>query len=202
MATLPLISTETYVLLVVDMQKDGLDPGGPIYADGGYAVAPNITKLAQAARAAGVRVIHTQHTHQKDLSDFGIAGYFEEPSCIAGTEGRDFVDGMEPHEEDIVVEKRRYSAFHATDLDLKLRGLGASGIFVCGVLTDACVLSTVVDARSRDYKVWMLDDALSGTNPENHRNALEIMSVYFAEITNTQRILNFLAPSSTTPSSS
>src|SRR5690606_4138844 len=117
---------------------------------------------------------------------FGIAGYFEKPSCVYGTEGIEFIESMQPAKDDIVVQKRRYSAFFDTDLELILRGLGVKGILICGVLTDACVLSTVVDARARDFKVWAVSDALSGTTPEKHLAALDIYEGYFADVVTTE----------------
>lgn len=60
-----------------------------------------------------------------------------------------------------------------------------AGLFVCGVLTDACVLSTVVDVRARDYKVWAIRDALAGTTDRLHESALSIFEGYFAEVVGT-----------------
>lgn len=176
---------ETYAVLVVDMQKDGVEPGGAIFAPVPTEVRNNIARLTTAARERGWSVLHSQHGHRPDGSDFGIAGHFEELSCVEGSEGIEFVHDMVPAPGEVVIRKRRYSAFHDTDLDLVLRGLGVSGLVVCGVLTDACVLSTVVDARARDYKVWAIRDALAGTTEELHESALSIFEGYFAEVADT-----------------
>ncbi|MGO1974631.1 MAG: cysteine hydrolase family protein [Propionibacteriaceae bacterium] len=176
---------EAYAVLVVDMQKDGVEPGGAIFAPVPDAVRANIALLATAAREHRWPVLHSQHGHRADGSDFGIAGHFEELSCVEGTEGIEFVTGMEPAPGEVVIRKRRYSAFHDTDLELVLRGLGVTGLFVCGVLTDACVLSTVVDARARDYKVWAIRDALAGTTDRLHESALSIFEGYFADVVDT-----------------
>ena len=176
---------EKYAVLVVDMQKDGVEPGGAIFAPVPEEVRAGITRLVSTARENGWPVLHSQHGHRPDGSDFGIAGYFEELSCVEGTPGIEFVVGMEPAPQEVVIRKRRYSAFHDTDLELVLRGLGVTGLLVCGVLTDACVLSTVVDARARDYKVWAVRDALAGTNEELHESALAIYAGYFADVVDT-----------------
>lgn len=179
---LPLTSTERYGVLVVDMQRDGLEEGGAIYVAGGPAIVGKVQTVTCIARRAGWPVIHTQHVHRADLSDFGITGYFEEPSCLDGTSGMDFIDQMRPEPGDLVVQKRRYDAFQGTDLDLLLRAQNIRGLFVCGVLTDACVLSTVVHARNLDYKTWMIADALSGTTMQMHQSALAIIDSYFGQV--------------------
>lgn len=179
---LPLSYTERYAVLVVDMQRDGLQEGGAIYVDGGLGIVENVQAVTSAARQAGWPVIHTQHVHRADLSDFGIAGYFENPSCLDATPGMDFIDQARPEPGDLVVQKRRYDAFHGTDLDLLLRANDIRGLFVCGMLTDACVLSTVVHARNLDYKLWVIANALAGTTAPMHESALAIIDTYFGDV--------------------
>lgn len=184
---LPFAGDEAYAVLVIDMQKDGLEPQGAIFAEGGFEIIENIKRLTTLARNHNWPILHSQHVHRPDLSDFGISGYFEPPNCIEGSPGMQFVAQMEPSPDDVVIRKRRYSAFHGTDLDLVLRSLEVKGLFVCGVLTDACVLSTIVDARSRDYKVWLIADALSGTRPELHDATLAVSEGYLADIIDVER---------------
>lgn len=179
---LPMRVDDNLALLVVDMQNDGLQTNGPLYVEGARDIVPRVAELTDVARRNGLRVLHSQHVHRADGSDFGIAGHFEPLSCVEGTTGKNFYAGMAPAEGDIVVQKRRYSAFQGTDLDLVLRSNGITGLLVAGIQTDACVLSTVVDARNRDYKVWMVSDALAGTTLELHSSALTICDRYFAEV--------------------
>lgn len=187
---IPVPRDETLALLVIDMQVDDVEPDGVMPAAGAAAIVPRIGRLKAAARAAGWPVVYTQHVHRADLSDFGIAHYFEQPSCVAGTHGMDIIDALRPQDGDIVVQKRRYDAFFATDLDLVLRGLGVTGIFVCGVLTDGCVLSTVAHGRCMDYKIWLARDALAGTTEAKHDSALAVLETYFADIVPSQTLLD------------
>lgn len=184
---LPWRDGEQYALLIVDMQRDGLEPGGSIYVEGGLNIVANIQALTAAARTASWPVIHTQHVHRQDLSDFGISEYFEAPNCLDGTAGMDFIPQMAPEPGDLVVQKRRYDAFQGTELDLILRHLAVHGLVVCGVLTDACVLSTAVHARNLDYKTWPVSDALSGTTPIMHESALTIIDSYFGDVITTKQ---------------
>lgn len=190
---LPMHDGERYAVLVVDMQRDGLEPDGPIFVEGGFDIVGNIQSVTQTARAALWPVVHTQHAHRADLSDFGISRHFEPPSCIEGSSGADFIPQLQPDPVDVVIHKRRYDAFTGTDLDLILRNLNVRGLFVCGVLTDACVLSTVVAARNLDYKVWMIADALSGTTASSHESALGIVDSYFGDVVTTNWALHTIS---------
>ncbi|WP_052344594.1 cysteine hydrolase family protein [Thermocrispum municipale] len=182
---LPFEDGERYGVLVVDMQRDGVQPDGAIPAHGATDIIPAIEKLTTSARVHGWPVIHTQHVHRADLSDFGLSRHIEPPSCVDGGAGLEFVPPLQPQPGDRIVQKRRYSAFLHTDLDMLLRNLHINGLLICGILTDACVLSTVVDGRGLDYKLWMISDALAGTNPTLHNNALDIMAGWFADIRDT-----------------
>ena len=186
---IPFDDDDRPALLIVDMQRDGVRPDGAIPAAGAERIIPTIRELAAGARAKGWPVVHTQHVHRRDLSDFGIADLFEPPSCVEGTPGLEIVPELAPMDGDHVVRKRRYDAFFGTDLDLLLRGLGVTGLFVCGILTDACVLATVTHARSLDYKVWLVSDALAGLDDRRHRDALDIMSRFFADIRTADQVV-------------
>ncbi|WP_199435454.1 cysteine hydrolase family protein [Qaidamihabitans albus] len=183
---IPFDDARRLAVLVIDMQRDNVEPSGAIPAQGAQQiVAPIVDTLAQA-RLAKVPVIFTQHLHRKgtDLPpDFGIAHYFEPPSCVEGSTGGELIDPLEASNPDLVVTKRRYDAFFNTDLDLLLRNHDITGLLVCGVLTDGCVLATVSHARSLDYRVWLLRDCLAGTTEEKHGAALEVMRTYMADVT-------------------
>lgn len=183
---LPFENGERYGLLVVDMQHDGVESDGAIPAHGARQIIPAIGALASVAREYGWPVIHTQHVHRADLSDFGLSRHVEPPSCVEGSTGLEFVPQLQPQPGDKIVQKRRYSAFLHTDLDLLMRDMRLAGLLVCGILTDACVLSTVVDGRGLDYKLWMISDALAGTSPTLHNNTLDIMAGWFADIRDTE----------------
>jgi len=179
---LPLEAGERYGLFVIDMQYDGVDPDSALPAQGALDIIPTIQELIKVARANDWPVIHSRHEHREDLSDFGLSKYIEPPSCIEGTRGAQIIDELAPAEGDIVVTKRRYSTFQNTELDLILRQLGIAGLITCGILTDACVFSTVAQGRGLDYKFWMVADALAGSTPAAHEATLENMSVWLADV--------------------
>lgn len=182
-------------VLVIDMQNDSVRTTGALPGEGAEDIIKNIDVLLNTSRKNNIPVIYVTHTHREDLSDFGIAHYFEPPSVIEGSEGADIVKELKPEQEDIVVKKRRYDAFFQTELDLILRQKNVKNLIVCGVLTDACVLGTVQHARSLDYKVCLLEDCTAGTTEEKHKAALDILSTYFVRVSNineTFQIFGFL----------
>jgi biuret amidohydrolase len=178
-------------LLVIDMQYDFLGHGDrPPYVVGAEQALERTLEAVSAARAAGVPVVLTQELHRPDGVDGGrflwdgrggwLAGGDEggappAPPCIEGTRGAELVAELGPEEGDVVVPKRRQSAFLGTDLDLVLRRLGADTLFVAGVCSNVCVLWTVGDAFQRDYRVRVLEDCVAGTSEPLHAAALEIM---------------------------
>jgi ureidoacrylate peracid hydrolase len=180
----PPLAAAGAALLVIDMQRDFLEPGAPVETPGGLALLPGINRLAAAARAAGVPVVFTHERHRADRSDFGIELEYEPAHCLEGTPGAELVPGLEVLPGDYhVTSKRRYDAFLGTDLDGLLRSLRVETLVVVGVCTDICVASTVQHARNLDYRVFVAADGVAGTSPERHAAALLCLSHVFARLT-------------------
>lgn len=198
---IPFTDAARIALLVVDMQHDNVAPDGAIPAHGAEAIVPRIGDLIAGAHRATAPVVYSRHLHRPgpDLpTDFGIAHYFEPPSCLEGSRGAELVADLAPHHGDLVVTKRRYDAFFGTDLDLLLRGQDIDGLLVCGVLTDGCVLASVSHARSLDYRVWLVADCLAGTTPDKHAAALDLMCTYMADVSDQQTAVTELRRRQTT----
>ncbi|HEY8367849.1 MAG TPA: isochorismatase family cysteine hydrolase [Thermodesulfobacteriota bacterium] len=171
-------------MLVIDMQRDFLEPGAPAETVGGLALVPRINRLTAAARSAGVPVIFTHERHRPDLSDFGIELEYEAIHCIEGTPGAELVAGLTVAPGDYhITSKRRYDAFEGTDLDGLLRMLGVRQLVVAGVCTDVCVSATVQRARNLNYRVFLVEDGVAATSLERHRAALLCLSHVFCRLT-------------------
>lgn len=182
--TAPPLGADPTALLVIDMQRDFLDPGAPVETPGGLALVPGINRLTRAARAAGLPVVFTHERHRADRSDFGIELEYEPAHCLEGTPGADLVTGLDVAPTDYhVTSKRRYDAFLGTDLDGLLRSLGITALVMVGVCTDICVAATAQHARNLDYRVFVARDGVAGTSPERHEAALLCLSHVFARLT-------------------
>jgi ureidoacrylate peracid hydrolase len=196
------IDTATTAVIVVDMQNDFGSKGGMFERAGidisgiQKAVAPT-ARVLDSARKAGVKVIYLKMAYLPDLSDLGepdsvnrvrhlqlgVGQHVTAPDgrpsrvLVRDTWSSDIVDELEPHGDDLVLYKTRFSGFYKTDLDARLRELGAKHLIVTGCTTSICVESTVRDAMFRDYLCVLLTDCMSepignGLARSNHEASL------------------------------
>jgi nicotinamidase-related amidase len=180
-------------LLIIDMQRDFLEPGGFGETLGNdvsqlqRAVAPCRAMLA-AARAAGLCVIHTREGHLPDLSDAHPAKIERgAPSLrigdpgpmgrilIRGEAGHDIVAALTPAAGEIVIDKSGKGAFYNTDLDAALRAQTIENLLVCGVTTEVCVNTTVREANDRGFRCVVLGDCCASYFPEFHEMGLKMI---------------------------
>ncbi len=180
-------------LLVIDMQRDFLLPGGFGETLGNdvsqlrRTIAP-LAALLAAWRAAGLTVVHTREGHLPDLSDCPPAKLqrgaprmrIGDPGpngriLIRGEYGHDIVDELAPAPGEIVLDKPGKGSFFATDLDLILRNLGITSLVVTGVTTEVCVHTTVREANDRGFECLVLEDCCGSYFPEFHEVALRMI---------------------------
>lgn len=179
----PRLEPTRTAVLVIDMQRDFLDPGAPIATPGGLGLVPRINRLIARARALGMPLIFTQEMHRADRSDFGIELEFEPPHCLEGTPGMDLTAQLDVRSSDYrILNKRRYDAFLGTDLETLLRSRRVENLIVTGVCTDICVASTVQHARNLDFRCYVVRDCVAGTTPERHEAALLCLSHVFGYV--------------------
>jgi ureidoacrylate peracid hydrolase len=183
-------------LLVIDMVNDFVDPKGKTATlakrplDHARSVIPRQQQLLQAARAAGLFVVHVQHTTLRNhLSDSGPwldarsrATYSVVDICLEGTWGQQIIEELSPRPEEIVVQKYRYSGFAGTNLDLVLRTARCETVVCCGVSTNACVESTAREAFSHDYYVVIPEDACASWDRSLHDATIKSAAARYASI--------------------
>jgi nicotinamidase/pyrazinamidase len=159
-------------IIVVDMVKDNIKEGSrhPITLEA-RAILPNLQKLLEASRKRGFPVIFACDSFLKE--DFIFRGRMKIHS-LRGTNGSEVVDDLKPEATDIVLPKRRFSAFFKTDLDQTLRMLGIDTIVVTGITVEVCVLMTAMDGLSHDLSVILLEDCTASKNEEMHRSCLNL----------------------------
>jgi ureidoacrylate peracid hydrolase len=187
----PPLTADRTAVVIVDMQNGFCHPQGSFGRAGADvtgcgAATPGCAALVEAARAAGIPVVWTRAIHEDDLSDWRMLT--EVPmyaplrgigSCVEGTWDAEFVEGLAPAPEDIVVSKSRFSPFVETDLADRLRALGVENLLVGGVGTSACVESTVRDASQRDFRTYVVAEATGDISKDAHEHALHIMGHLF-----------------------
>ena len=200
-------------LLMIDMQRDFLEPGGFGEALGNdvgllnAAVGP-CKAVLDRARTVGMLVVHTREGHRPDMADAPPAKVMRgAPSrrigdpgpmgriLIRGEAGHDIVPALDPQPGEPVVDKPGKGAFYATDLHEILRYRDVEALIVCGVTTEVCVHTTVREANDRGYKCIVPGDCCASYFPEFHAVALRMISAQggiFGWVSDSMRILNAL----------
>jgi nicotinamidase-related amidase len=166
-------------LLVIDVQECGRQPydeAGIAMMSGFDARVARTTQLVEAFRAARLPVIWSQEVHRPDLADIGreLDGS-EGVHCVSGVPGTELVAELQPRPDEHFIQKRRYSVFFGTDLEIILRGMGITTLVLVGGLTDVCVHYTFVDAHQRDFFVRVVTDCVGGSSDSAHDAALTAM---------------------------
>src|SRR4249919_1988447 len=201
-------------LLIIDMQRDFVLPGGfgealgndvtPLQA----TIAPT-RRVLETARKLGMMVIHTREGHRADLSDCPPAKLTRgraktrigDPGpmgriLVRGEVGHDIVPELYPVAGEVVIDKPGKGAFFATDLELILRDRGIKTLMVCGVTTEVCVNTTVREANDRGYECVVLSDCVGSYYPEFQKAALAMIKAQggvFGWVSDSERALAALA---------
>lgn len=129
------------------------------------------------ARACSMPVIFIQEIHRANLIDFGreLDGV-EDIHCLDNNPDTELAkDQMGFRPDDYHIQKRRYSAFFGTDLEILLRGLNVQTLILVGGLTDVCVHYTFVDAHQSDYFCRVIEDCVAGSGLDAHIASLKAM---------------------------
>jgi nicotinamidase-related amidase len=182
----------TTALLIIDMQRDFVLPGGFGEKLGNdtslllAAVEPT-QRVLELARRKGMLVIHTREGHRPDLTDCppakltrGGQTFIGTPGpmgriLIRGEQGHDIIHQLYPRAGEPVIDKPGKGSFHATDLQQILTDRGIKTLIVCGVTLEVCVHTTVREANDRGYECVVLSDCVASYFPEFQRVGLEMI---------------------------
>ena len=196
MSLLESLKLDKTALLVIDMQRDFLDPRGYL-AGMGYdlagvraAIGP-ARRLLDASRNAGLTIIHTRQGYRPDLAELpqhkraqvaagtsaigkaGPLGRF----LIRGEPGFDIIPELTPVAGEFIVDKTANSAFWGTDLAAILAAHRIDSLIFAGVTTDVCVHCTLREANDRGFECLLAGDACGSGDAEAHRAALHMVTV-------------------------
>lgn len=170
-------------LIVVDIQASSFagdehdtERSIPHMADYGSRMG-RARGVIDCARDSDIPVIFIQEIHRANLIDFGreLDGS-EDIHCLDSNPQTDIARAeMGFRETDYLIQKRRYSAFFGTDLEILLRGLKVDTLILVGGLTDVCVHYTFVDAHQSDYFCRVIEDCVAGSNEAAHDASLRAM---------------------------
>lgn len=196
------IAPSRTALLIIDTQVDFASPEGAMGRAGVdlSAVGPALAateRLVAAARTARVEVIFVSLQTDPDqdspvwlerMRRLGGDPGADSAVCRAGSAGAAFVDPR-PIEGELVVPKRRYSAFFGTNLDEALRERGLDTLVVCGLTTECCVDCTVRHAFHLDYHLFIARDATAAYDPGVHEGALKGLELNCAILVDSDQVV-------------
>jgi len=180
-------------VIVIDMQRDFLEPGGFGETLGNNVALLNAAvkpcqALLEGARGSGMLVIHTREGHRPDMADAPRAKVERgAPSLrigalgpmgrilIRGEPGHEIVAELYPRDGEPVIDKPGKGAFYATDLHSILQNRAIENLIVCGVTTEVCVHTTVREANDRGYRCIVPADCCGSYIPEFHEVGLRMI---------------------------
>jgi nicotinamidase-related amidase len=182
----------TTALVLIDFQRDFVEPNGF-----GEALGNDVSKVRgaiepakrvlEAARAAGMMVIHTREGHRPDLTDCPPAKLTRGGTTFIGTDGpmgrilvqgsvgHDIIPELYPIEGEPIIDKPGKGAFYATDLHLILQNRGITSLILTGVTTEVCVQTSAREANDRGYELVVLEDCVASYFPEFQKSALDMI---------------------------
>jgi len=183
----------TTALLIIDMQRDFVEPGGFGASLGNdvsllQAIVPTVQQVLQAWRDAGGFVVHTREGHDPDLQDCPPAKRLRgAPSLrigdpgpmgrilIHGEPGHAIIPELAPIDGEWVIDKPGKGAFYATPLGEALQVRGITHLVIMGVTTEVCVQTTMREANDRGYDCLLLEDATESYFPAFKAATLEML---------------------------
>ncbi len=152
-------------LIIVDMIKGNK----PFFNEDQLAIIPKIREVAEKVRNSGNLVVYANDSYtERDW----LFRYMKR-HALRGSEEVEVLDELKPEKGDIVLEKKRFSAFFRTDLDLILREYGVEKVAIAGVNTHVCVLATALDAISNNFEAVILKDCCASNRRELHEFIVE-----------------------------
>ena len=171
-------------LVIIDMQRDFIEPGGFGAALGNKVeylqkIVPTVAGLLKTFRELRLPVIHTREGHRPDLSDCPPAKKRRGNSTfrigdrgpmgrilVLGEPGNDIVHELRPEDGELVIDKPGKGAFYATDLQERLKGLGITHLIFTGVTTEVCVQTSMREANDRGYECLLIEDGTESYFPD------------------------------------
>ncbi|MBP1933177.1 cysteine hydrolase family protein [Ammoniphilus resinae] len=180
-------------LILIDLQKES-----KYGIEGIEGIVSHAQALIRVCRELDVPIIYTRHINRKDcvglsngepLDDQGAPIFYSSDS-----EDIEILDGIKPLQEDIVIDKYRWSSFHQTSLDLILRSKDIKHLLIGGLVTDGCLMTSIFDGYFRDYQINLVKDICGATNEGAHMASILIMAnwIYDLKIFNTDELIKKL----------
>lgn len=184
---------ENTAVIVVDMQNSFAHEDGSLYAPPSEEVIEDIEEFVESMRANGSPIVFTKDTHTEE--QFEELEHYDEfdrwgEHAVENTFGHEIVDDLTVGENDRVIEKDTYDAFHNTYLDEELSNRGVENVIVVGTLANVCVMHTASSAALNDYNTIVVEDLVGYIEEDDKEYALEHVDWLFGSVVNSDEVTN------------
>lgn len=195
-------------LLIIDLQNGFVSRGGSFdklgYKIGKYQkIVPIISKIYDKCKSLEIPVIFTIAVREKSGNDMlnkthkilpkiRLERAVKNPLCVKGSWDAEIVDEMKKKMRDLIILKKRDSAFQDTDMDLQLKSLGVDTLLFVGVDTAICVESSLRDGFNKGWDIILLSNATASLKPNFYKNTLEETKENFGLVLNSKKFFDNL----------
>ena len=203
------IDLQRTAVMIIDMQNAFVSKGG-MFAQSGKdmdyiakIIEPN-RNIIEVAREKGVKVVYAVHRITTDMKEIGPMSRFSmtpermknseirDGSILEGTWGTEIIDELKPHEDEMVIVKRRFGAFSGTELDMMLRTFDIRYLIFTGVATNICVETSLREASQLQYLPILVSDACAASEPSRQQSSIDNIKEIFGWVTTSDIILEAL----------
>jgi len=189
-ARAPINPRHRLALLLVDVNRSFFDTEGPFHYPGALDNLGPLHQLLEAARDGKRLIVHAREAHRKGLLDY------ERPKLpehsYLGDRDQEPYPGFEERPGEIVIHKRRFSAFFATDLALLFQEQGTERVIIAGVKTNVCIRASVQDAFAYGFRPTIARGSVSSNRPHLHEASLEDIQRYIGEVVELDMAVDWL----------
>ena len=192
------IESTTTALFVCDMQNDFIHEDGAFVKRFGKVqpnpddIVPSISKVLQAAREKGIKIIYTRVVNRPDGVGQSVRLSRKMGALMEGSWGIEIVDELKPRDDEFVVAKWRFSPFFGTSLETILRSFGVKTVVLSGVHTNGVIDSSARDAEYRDLDIVVLRDCCGAATTALHEAHLETIQASFGRVMTSGEFLEIL----------
>ncbi len=197
------LDVERMAMLVIDMENCFCAPGGAAEVPRAREIVPNINKLAEACRRQDIPVIWVVHANRDDGADWTL--FFDNflsaekreqtiKQLTKGDWGTEIWKGLEVKEDDLIINKCRFSALipGSSNLERILRSLNKDTLIITGTKTNICCEATARDAMMLDFKVLFISDATAALTDQEHQATLNTIIQNFGDVLTAQQLIDEL----------
>lgn len=162
----------------------------------GWVATKRVERILAAARASKIPIIYTYGEARSDYLDMGVRHFknyrSDEGTDIEGHKGTQIAEPVAPQPGDLLISKKRASAFFGTPLAAHLIGLGVDTVIVTGCTTSGCVRASVVEGQSYNFKMIVSEDGVFDRGQASHALSLWDMQCKYADVVSSKEVIEYL----------